>query len=126
MDEGKEQDMSTLSDLEDFFQPEEGTEEEVTTQIARITEKALHGPKSKKDDEKLHELKQKHKQPKNIQVLHVEEFIWGQLYAFDVTYFTYISLLYKKNHFIYYKYFNTFRLLDGFSFKRSSRATAGC
>ena len=25
MDEGKEQDMSTLSDLEDFFQPDEGT-----------------------------------------------------------------------------------------------------
>ena len=49
MDEGKEQDVFTLSDLEDFFQPEEGTEEEVSTlQIARITEKALRGPKSKK------------------------------------------------------------------------------
>ena len=48
MDEGKEQDMSTLSDLEDFFQAQEGTEEEVSTQIARITEKALRGPKSKK------------------------------------------------------------------------------
>ena len=80
MDDGKEQD--TFSDLEDFFQTEEGTGEEVSAQIARITEKALRGPKSKKDDEKLHELKQKHKRPKNIQniqVPRVEESLWRQL-----------------------------------------------
>ena len=57
-----------------FFQAEEGTGEEVSTEIARITEKALRGPKSKKDDEKLHELKQKHKQPINIQFRELKNF----------------------------------------------------
>ena len=115
--------MSTLSDLEDFFQAEEGTGEEVSTQIARITEKALCGPKSKKDDEKLHELKQK--RSKNIQVLELKNFFRDSCMLLILLTPHIFHCYIIKNHSLYNKYFNTSRL-DGFSFKRSSWARAGC
>ena len=59
----------TLSDLEDFFQPDDGTGECLTDKMARITEQALRGKKSKKDDEKLKGLREKYKRPKNIENL---------------------------------------------------------
>ena len=61
---------------------EDETGEEVGEHIARITEKALRGGSSKKDEEKLQDLKQKHKRPMNInnlQVPKVEEMLWRQL-----------------------------------------------
>ena len=49
----------SLSDLEDFFQPDDGTGECLTDKMARITEQALRGKKSKKDEEKLKDLREK-------------------------------------------------------------------
>ena len=72
----------TLSDLEDFFQPDDGTGECLTDKMARITEQALRGKKSKKDEEKLKGLREKYKQPKNIENLQaptVDEFAWRQM-----------------------------------------------
>ena len=40
----------TLSVLEDFFQPDDGTGECLSDKMARITEQALRGKKSKKDE----------------------------------------------------------------------------
>ena len=73
---------NSYAELEEYFQVEDKTDEEVGEQIARITEKALRGGSSKKDVEKLQDLKQKHKQPINInnpQVPKVEEMLWPQL-----------------------------------------------
>ena len=72
----------TLSDLEDFFQPDDGTGECLTDKMARITEQALRGKKSTKDEEKLKDLREKYKRPKNIenlQVPTVDEFAWRQM-----------------------------------------------
>ena len=73
---------NSYAELEDYFQVEDETGEEVGEHIARITEKALRGGSSKKDEEKLQDLKQKHKRPMNInnlQVPKVEEMLWRQL-----------------------------------------------
>ena len=59
----------TLSDLEDFFAADDGTGEALGERMARITEKGLRGKKSKKDEDKLKELRDKHKRPKNIENL---------------------------------------------------------
>lgn len=72
----------TYEDLEDYFQVQDGTGEEVGDQIAKITERALRGTKNKKDEEKLQELQQKHLRPKNIQNLQVpkvDDILWRQL-----------------------------------------------
>ena len=72
----------TLSDLEDFFQPDDGIGECLSDKMARITKQALRGKKSKKDEEKLKGLREKYKRPKNIeslQALTVEEFAWLQM-----------------------------------------------
>ena len=71
----------TLSDLEDLFQPDDGTGECLTDKMARITKQALRGKKSKKD-EKLKGLREKYKRPKNIENLQaptVDEFAWRQM-----------------------------------------------
>ena len=73
---------NSYAELEDYFQVEDETGEEVGEHIARITEKALRGGSSKKDEEKLQDLKQKHKRPMNInnlQVPKVEEMLRRQL-----------------------------------------------
>ena len=69
-------------ELEEFFQPEDGIGEAVNEKIAGISEKALRGPKTKKEDEKLQKLKEKHLRPKNIQNLQipkVDDGLWRQL-----------------------------------------------
>ena len=40
----------------EYFQPDDGTGVAVGKKIARITEKAVRGPKSKKDEGKLQKL----------------------------------------------------------------------
>lgn len=54
-----------IDKLEEYFQPDDGTGLAVVEQIARITNKAVRGPKSKKDDKKLQELSDKHLKPSN-------------------------------------------------------------
>ena len=50
--------------------------------MAKITQKALRGKKSKKDEERLKKVREKHKRPKNVENLqapNVEDFAWRQL-----------------------------------------------
>ena len=76
------EEVDPIDELEDYFQPDDGTGVAVGDQIARITDKAVRGPKSKKDDEKLQKLTEKHLRPRNVanlQAPKVEEFLWRQL-----------------------------------------------
>ena len=80
-DSNKEKD-DTLDDLEKFFGGQDETGPEVTERIAKVTNKALRGEKTKEDDEKLQALKKKHKRPeniKNMQIPRIEDFMWRQL-----------------------------------------------
>ena len=60
-----------LGELDECFQNDYSTGEEVIEQMARISEKALRGSRTKKEDEKLQALKDKHLRPKNIQNLQI-------------------------------------------------------
>ena len=76
------EEVDPIDELEDYLQPDDGTGVAVGDQIARITNKAVRGPKSKKDDEKLQKLTEKHLRPRNVanlQAPKVEEFLWRQL-----------------------------------------------
>jgi hypothetical protein len=56
--------------------------EVVSEQMATITNKALRGRRDKKDSDKLQELQNKYKRPKNVQNLQVpkiNDLIWRQL-----------------------------------------------
>ncbi|MCG8049340.1 MAG: hypothetical protein N0E48_27745 [Candidatus Thiodiazotropha endolucinida] len=71
-----------FEELEEFFQTDEGTGEEMSARIVKISEKALKGARNKKVDEKLQALKEKHLRPKNVpllQVPKVDEGLWRQL-----------------------------------------------
>ena len=78
----EENDQDTLSDLEDFFEQDDGTGDDLSDRMAKITDKALRGKKSKKEDEKLKKLREKHKRPKNVENLQaptVDNFAWRQM-----------------------------------------------
>ena len=78
----EENDQDTLSDLEDFFEQDDGTGDDLSDRMAKITDKALRGKKSKKEDEKLKKLREKHKHPKNVENLQaptVDDFAWRQM-----------------------------------------------
>ena len=71
-----------LSYLDEFFQPDDGTGECLSDKMARITEQALRGKKSKKDEEKFKGLREKYKRHKNIENLQaptVEDIAWRQM-----------------------------------------------
>lgn len=71
-----------FAELENFFSSDAVVGEEIDSQLARITDQALRGPKNPKDKEKMQNLKDKYKRPgniKNLQVPKVEEMIWNQL-----------------------------------------------
>jgi hypothetical protein len=72
----------TFGDLAQYFEDPEETGEEVSEQMATITNKALRGRRDKKDSDKLQELQDKYKRPKNVQNLQVpkiNDVIWRQL-----------------------------------------------
>lgn len=70
------------AELEDFFQVDDGTGEAVGEHIAGISNRALRGTKTKKEEEKFQKIMQKHLRPKNIenlQVPKVDDLLWRQL-----------------------------------------------
>ena len=72
----------TLEDLECFFGGQDETGPDVSERMAKITDQALRGAKTKGDDDKLKELAKSHKRPKNIinmQVPKVDDLLWRQL-----------------------------------------------
>lgn len=72
----------TLADLETFFQGQDECGPAVKARIAKVTNGALRGAKTKEDDEKLQALRKEHKRPENIenmQVPKIEDFLWRQL-----------------------------------------------
>ena len=99
MEQGADEDDS-FNELEEFFQTDDGTGEEVGEKMAKITQKAVRGPKSKKDEENLQALKQKHLRPKNIpnlQAPKIDEFLWRQLKR-DVKKADYLQQTAVKNY----------------------------
>ena len=80
-DESDEQDQD-FAELEEFFQQDDGTGENIGDKMAEIAQNALRGPKNKTDDERLQTLVKKHLRPKNVtnlQVPKVDEYLWSQL-----------------------------------------------
>ena len=78
----QEEQPDDYADLDEYFQPDEGTGEDVGEKMAQITQNALRGKKAKRDEEKLQELVKKHLRRKNVpnlQVPKVDEYLWSQL-----------------------------------------------
>ena len=83
-DSSENEHFDMMADLEIFFEGQETTGPVVQERIARVTERALRGEITNKEDEKMQTLKEKHRRPANIanmQIPKIDPFMWRHLKA---------------------------------------------
>lgn len=78
-DISEDEQFDMLGNLENFFEGQADIRPKVQERIAKVTERALRGEITKKEEEKLQALKEKHRRPANIanmQIPKIEQFLW--------------------------------------------------